>query len=265
MATSTFNARLKNKRDTHSNWTTNDPVLLDGEIAIVDTSDGEVKLKIGDGTSTYSQLDYICEPNEMSVLSYGSSTWQDFIDAYNTNSIVYCRASSNANPATGAQTRMAFLAYVNSNPPTTEVEFQYYRSVSTHTASQQGDQVFVYKLNKTTGWSVTTREASVKVVAGTGLGSTYNNGTITLTADASPSSTTPSMDGTAAVGSSDTYARADHVHPTDTSRAPVSHTHVASDITSGLADVATTGDYDDLINTPTTSYVTINTWTAGGS
>ncbi len=33
-----------------------------------------------------------------------------------------------------------------------------------------------------------------------------------------PSSTTPSMDGTAAVGSSAKYAREDHVHPTDTSR-----------------------------------------------
>jgi hypothetical protein len=35
------------------------------------------------------------------------------------------------------------------------------------------------------------------------------------------SSTTPLMDGTAAVGTSATYARADHVHPTDTSRAPL--------------------------------------------
>ena len=33
-----------------------------------------------------------------------------------------------------------------------------------------------------------------------------------------PSSTTPSMDGTAAVGTATTYARADHVHPSDTSR-----------------------------------------------
>jgi hypothetical protein len=33
-----------------------------------------------------------------------------------------------------------------------------------------------------------------------------------------PSSTTPSMDGTAAIGSGTTYARADHVHPSDTSR-----------------------------------------------
>lgn len=33
-----------------------------------------------------------------------------------------------------------------------------------------------------------------------------------------PSSTTPAMDGTAAVGTATTYARADHAHPTDTSR-----------------------------------------------
>lgn len=35
------------------------------------------------------------------------------------------------------------------------------------------------------------------------------------------SSTTPIMDGTAAVGTGTTWARADHVHPTDTSRAPL--------------------------------------------
>jgi hypothetical protein len=33
-----------------------------------------------------------------------------------------------------------------------------------------------------------------------------------------PSSTTPAMDGTATVGTGTTYARADHIHPTDTSR-----------------------------------------------
>jgi len=65
----------------------------------------------------------------MVILSYGSSTWNDFLEAYNHNVIVYCKASSNSNPATGAQTRMAFMAYVNANPPT-NVEFQYYRSVN---------------------------------------------------------------------------------------------------------------------------------------
>ena len=117
----------------------------------------------------------------MTILSYGSSTWNDFLTAYNANKVVYCRASSNSNPASGSQTRLAFMAYVNNATTPTNVEFQYYRSVNTHTESQQGDQVYVYKLDKTAGWSVTAREASVKVVAGTGLSGTYSNGTMTLT------------------------------------------------------------------------------------
>lgn len=38
-----------------------------------------------------------------------------------------------------------------------------------------------------------------------------------------PYTSDPAMDGTASAGSSDLYARGDHVHPTDTTRAPKSH------------------------------------------
>lgn len=117
----------------------------------------------------------------MTILSYGSSTWQNFIDAYNAKKVVYCRASSNSNPGSGSQTRLAFMAYVNNATTPTEVEFQYYRSVSSHSASQQGDQVFVYKLNSAGTWSVTTREASSKIVAGTNMSSSYSSGVLTLT------------------------------------------------------------------------------------
>ena len=58
MATKTYNARVKNKRDTSANWTTNDPVLLNGEIIIVDTASGEVRYKVGDGVKKYSQLPF---------------------------------------------------------------------------------------------------------------------------------------------------------------------------------------------------------------
>lgn len=122
-------------------------------------------------------------PPTMSILKYGISTWSDFITAYTSNSIVYCRASSNSNPASGSQTRMAFMAYINNETNPTEVEFQYYRSVSSHSDSQQGDQVFVYKLNKTNGWSVITRNAFTKIVAGTGLKSSYSNGVLTISLD----------------------------------------------------------------------------------
>lgn len=58
MAQKTYNARVKWKRDTSANWTSNDPVLLDGEIIIVDTSSGETRFKVGDGTKRYSQLPF---------------------------------------------------------------------------------------------------------------------------------------------------------------------------------------------------------------
>lgn len=119
----------------------------------------------------------------MVILSYGNSTWAQFIEAYENNVIVYCRASSSSNPASGSQTRMAFMAYINNAANPTEVEFQYYRSVSSHSSTQMGDQVFVYKLNKNTGWSVTTREASIKTIsAGSGqkIGVSYSNNNIVL-------------------------------------------------------------------------------------
>ena len=123
--------------------------------------------------------------NQLTILSYGSSTWNDFITAYRKNSVIYCRASSNSDPSSGNQGRLAFLAYVSNPSNPANVEFQYYRSVSSHTASQQGDQVFVYQLTSAGVWSVITREASSKIVAGSGLSSSYANGTITLSADIS--------------------------------------------------------------------------------
>lgn len=170
------------------------------------------------------------------ILSYGNSTWQDFLDAYSTNRIVYCRASSNSNPASGSQTRLAVMAYVNNASTPTNVEFQYYRSVATHSDSQQGDQVFVYKLDKTEGWSVLTRNAFTKIAAGTGLSSSYSNGVLTLANGLSPATATPLVDGTADVGSSAKYARSDHVHPTDTSRASTTDLSTVSGNLSSLQD-----------------------------
>ena len=62
-------------------------------------------------------------------------------------------------------------------------------------------------------------------------------------ADGKPdlSSTTPKMDGTAAVGTGTTAARADHVHPSDTSRVPttrkVNNKALSADITLSASDV----------------------------
>ena len=116
-------------------------------------------------------------------MSYGeSSAWAKFIAAYNAGSVVYCRASSNANPATGSQTRKAFMAYVNNATSPTSVEFQYVRSVGSKTETQPVDQVFVYTLTNTSGgtWSVTTRDMAPKIAAGAGINVSYSNGTYTI-------------------------------------------------------------------------------------
>ena len=116
----------------------------------------------------------------MYIASYGHSTYADVLAAYKANKVVYCRASSSNPPSSGSQNRMAFLAYVSDPTTPAEFEFQYYRSVATHSDSQQGDQVFVYKLNSSTGWSVTTREAYTKISPSTGLSKSYSSGTLTV-------------------------------------------------------------------------------------
>lgn len=68
----TFNTRISLKKDTSSNWTQNNPVLLDGEMIIVTTNAGDVRIKIGDGTSTYSQLPFTDEK------MLDSMTWGTF-------------------------------------------------------------------------------------------------------------------------------------------------------------------------------------------
>ena len=151
-----------------------------GEIAYDSTANysaGTVGKAVKDLQTTVDVLD-----DGLTFIKYGISTWDDFLTAYTNHNVVYCRASSGSNPASGSQTRLAFMAYVNNEDPATitEVEFQYYRSVSTKSNTQQGDQTYVYKLNKTNGWSVTTRENYTKIVAGTGLTSSYSNGVLTI-------------------------------------------------------------------------------------
>ena len=117
----------------------------------------------------------------MYIAGYGKSTYAQVLAAYQADKVVYCRASSNAsNPGTGNQLRMAFLAYVNNETTPTEFEFQYYRSVSSHSNTQQGDQVYIYKLKQASGWEFSVREAYTKIVAGTGLTSSYSNGVLTI-------------------------------------------------------------------------------------
>ena len=105
---------------------------------------------------------------KMTVLKYGTSTWQDFLNAYNNNAIVYCMVASWT-----SWYRMAFMAYIAGTATPTSVEFQYYRSRSDHnTQANQLDEVYVYKLENNWTWTTTTRDTWAKIVA-------WNNVSIT--------------------------------------------------------------------------------------
>lgn len=90
MASRTFNTRIKNKRDTSSNWTSRNPVILNGEIILVDTDAGELRAKIGDGVKTYTQLPFSDEAlraliNNKAPLENGVYT----VTASSTDGIAY--------------------------------------------------------------------------------------------------------------------------------------------------------------------------------
>lgn len=153
------------------------------------------KFLAGDGTYKSGGL-------PMVILSYGHSTWQEFMNAYKNNVIVYCRASSNTNPGTGSLTRMAFMAYVNNAENPTEVEFQYYRSTNptARTINSINDQVYVYKLESKNGgtWTVTAREAGMKSLAlatGNAGSVTYDKNTAIITLDTNLPAVTAADDG----------------------------------------------------------------------
>ena len=199
-----------------------------------------------DNTSTYVEADELAtvatsgsyndltdKPADFELveMSYGeSNAWAKFIAAYQGHKIVYCRASSNSNPATGTQGRKAFMAYVDNAENPTNVEFQYVRSVGSKTAAQPVDQVFIYALDGRNGgtWNVTTRNMGPKLAQGTNTTVSYSNGTYTISAT-QPTVPTKTSDLTndGSDGTS-TYVEADD-----------------------LATVATSGSYNDLSNKPT--------------
>lgn len=54
----TIQSRIQHKRDTSSNWEQNNPIILAGEIIIVDTNSGERRTKTGDGIKRYNELPF---------------------------------------------------------------------------------------------------------------------------------------------------------------------------------------------------------------
>ncbi len=98
-----FNARIKQKRDTSANWESRNPVILNGEIILVDTNAGELRAKIGDGTKTYTQLPFSDEALR-SLINANKVTVDSALSSTSTNPVqnkVVNTAISNLNTLVG--------------------------------------------------------------------------------------------------------------------------------------------------------------------
>lgn len=72
MSEKILKTRIKQRRDTVANWTKNNPVLLKGEIAIVEDTDGAIRFKVGDGSKTFSALAYTDEKLKAEIATKGN-------------------------------------------------------------------------------------------------------------------------------------------------------------------------------------------------
>ena len=86
MANKEIQSRIKHKRDTSANWTQNNPVLLNGEIVLVDTAEGELRAKVGDGTKTYTQLPFSDEALR-SLITNSKTMVDDTLSSTSTNPV----------------------------------------------------------------------------------------------------------------------------------------------------------------------------------
>lgn len=88
MAEKNLNVRIALKYDTYANWTTNNPVLKAGEVAVATIASGntqevnsvaapQVLLKVGDGTSNYNALPFV-SAKAADVYSWAKKSEADF-------------------------------------------------------------------------------------------------------------------------------------------------------------------------------------------
>ncbi len=219
MANKTFEARIKNKKDSSANFTKSNPVLIDGEIIAVTTDNG-TRLKVGDGTKTYTELPFIDEPiyDKISKLpippaaatatpkapgtaAVGSSAKyakEDHVHPLQTT------VSGNAGSATKLTT--------SAGSATKPVYFSDGKPVAI-THSLNADVPENAKFTDTTYSDATASVAGLMSAADKAKLDGISSGANAVAA----STTTPKAPGTAAVGSETKYARGDHVHPAQTS------------------------------------------------
>lgn len=195
----TVNTKILLRNDSASNWTTNNPTLAKGQIGVeIDTG----KFKFGDGTTPWNSLSYGAGA-DIALASAQANGLMSSTD-YSKLAGIASGAQVNQNAFSNVKVGSSTVA-ADSKTDTLELAAG---SNITLTPDTINDKV-------TIAATVPTKTSDL----------TNDSGFITssdIPEGAAASTTTPKMDGTAAVGTELAFARGDHVHPSDTSKMNVS-------------------------------------------
>jgi hypothetical protein len=106
--------RIQVRRDTAANWTTNNPTLADGEIGF-ETNSG--KFKIGNGSSTWSVLDYFLDSSDLLAYLTTASAASTYLTQASA-STTYATKAELSNIDLSSASAAAVAAIVDSAPAT---------------------------------------------------------------------------------------------------------------------------------------------------
>ena len=133
----------------------------------------------------------------------------------------------------------------------TDTGIMYYVVDTSHLSSADGYSEFTAGAATSVPWSGVTGKPSSYTPASHSHGNITNTGAIGTAANKPLITTTNGVVTTGSFGTTaNTFCQGNDSRLSD-ARTPTAHTHDASDITSGLATVATSGSYNDLSDTPT--------------
>lgn len=82
----TYNQRLLQRRDSLTNWINNNPVLLDGELGLIDINGNYTQIVIGDGKHSFNNLPKIKLKFDEPVTRIKLDSDEPTICSYSTNS-----------------------------------------------------------------------------------------------------------------------------------------------------------------------------------
>lgn len=214
MATKTLNARLKIWVDTPTNWSSNNPSLLAGEVGIV-KENNNYRMKIGDGSTPWSSLPFY---DGNFIVSNLAPTTSDLSYAIGTIWI-----NTGANIQNGTFSLYILRSVINTTaswlPVISGTEFSYLLSEIMNLGLGNIDSDG--SIGDESGMVLVTGEDGIieAEVQKTG----FNLDLATDTSDLKPN-------GTASLGSGNKLALSTHVHPSDTTKVDVSSVGAAGGV-----------------------------------